>query len=1045
MRPVPFRALIDRIFAEARLRGEIFGIPLEQIYRKQDSRLWPVCSQVCSTPVGPAAGPHTQLAQNIIACYLSGGRFIELKTVQQLDTLEIEKPCIDARDEAYNTEWSSEFTLPKAYDEYLKAWVCMHLLQRLIEPQGSFIYSMSVGYDLEGIRTEKMQLFIDSMIDASRQRRFAAYCETLEHLLEDGTFASGTPWHFAADSCRGMTAHIPACISPTVTLSTMHGCPPEEIESICTYLLEEKQLDTYVKLNPTLLGYRRVRDILDRLGYAYVKLSESSFTHDLQYPDAAAMLTRLMERAHKLGRKFGVKLSNTLGTVNDQGVLPGEEMYLSGRALYPLTVSLASELAREFGGKLPISFSGGANEEVTPKLLAAGVYPVTAATEFLKPSGCYRLHDMAAASEDAEPPDHAGHVDADLLAELAEASLRDPQWKKEYRNEGRAAVPGPLPLYDCYTAPCVHACAISQEIPEYLHLCGEGCYEEALGLIWDANPLPNITGYICDHQCMYACTRIDYEGTVSIRELKRIAAEHGHKEFLLSLSSPPSIGRKAAVVGAGPAGLAAASFLAREGVEVTVFEREARPGGIVRYVIPGFRFPEKAIDSDVELLTALGVTFVFNADADAVTAASLMSQGFDAVIYAIGAEKNQPLTLEEPSDKVVNSLDFLWQFRNVPEDLNPGRRVLVVGGGNTAMDSARAAAAVDGVEHVRVLYRRTIDEMPADMEEYRNAIADGVQFTFLAAPVSYRNGVLNCRVMELGEPDADGRRRPLPTGETFACEADTVITAVGERVDSEALKRYGVPLTGEGWAAADPETQETPERNIYVIGDAADGPSTVVRCIASARRAAEALLSRFSAESEPEGESGLEELGAGIDELDLFREGEQAFYRELTSKKRSHRPQGVLGNLDDAAYAGIEASRCLECSYICNKCVDVCPNRANITVDTRELERYAHPFQIVHLDTFCNECGNCATFCPWEGKPYTDKFTIFSRRDDFAGSKNPGILLEGEELSMRLDKKEHTCRVSGGVLEDEASAGEHGKLISLLLADYRHLFGEVEA
>src|SRR5690554_6092030 len=196
MRSVPFEELLSRIFGEYRQCGKIFGLHKDQFYKSNATTAIEVFGHPCATPVGPAAGPHTQLAQNIVASYLVGGRFIELKTVQILDELEIDKPCIDVRDEGYNVEWSSEYTLPKAYDEYAKAWVLLHLLEALLEPKfdgtPSFIFNMSVGYNLEGILTPKMQTFIDSMIDSSKNTSFKGHLDSLEAILAEGSLFNGT-------------------------------------------------------------------------------------------------------------------------------------------------------------------------------------------------------------------------------------------------------------------------------------------------------------------------------------------------------------------------------------------------------------------------------------------------------------------------------------------------------------------------------------------------------------------------------------------------------------------------------------------------------------------------------------------------------------------------------------------------------------------------------------------------------------------------------------------------------------------------------------
>lgn len=324
MRPVPFEELLTRIFDEYQSQRTIFGIPEQQFYTPQAQRSIGVFGESCATPLGPAAGPHTQLAQNIITAWLTGGRFIELKTVQILDRLELEKPCIDAEDECFNTEWSTEFTLKKAWDEYLKAWFTLHLLEQVF-PLGthkeskSFIFNMSVGYNLDGIKQPPMQEFIDNMMDASAHPKFAQYRDTLNRWLQNRTFIDRLPTCARKDGLDNLAQRVPARLVEGVTLSTMHGCPPDEIEAICRYMLTEKNLNTFVKLNPTLLGYPRVRQILDTCGFGYIGLSEESFDHDLKIDRALEMLTRLMALAKERSLGFGVKLTNTLGTVNNKG------------------------------------------------------------------------------------------------------------------------------------------------------------------------------------------------------------------------------------------------------------------------------------------------------------------------------------------------------------------------------------------------------------------------------------------------------------------------------------------------------------------------------------------------------------------------------------------------------------------------------------------------------------------------------------------------------------------------------------------------------
>ncbi len=596
MRLVPFRELFLRALAEFRAKGSIFDLPLAHFWQSAGTRAAPIFTSHAANPVGPAAGPHTQLSQNILAAWLAGGRYIELKTVQKLDSLTVAKPCIDAADEGYNVEWSTELSLDEAYDEYLKAWLLVHSFHTLMgaEPrEPETLFNMSVGYDLDGIKTEKMNRIIDRLIDSSSEPLFTRYREELAALAADSRLLQGTPWVARAPFLRELPSRIPARICASVTLSTMHGCPPGEIESICAYLLREKKLDTLVKLNPTLLGHERAKEILSGLGFGYVSLNPEGFRKDLQYADAVPMLTRLLGLGRQEGRHFGAKLSNTLAAANSRGVLPGDEMYMSGRALYPLTITLAASLAADFKGALPLSFSGGVSAWNIGEVLEAGIRPITLATDLLKPGGYGRLKELAETAEKHAAAWGTRRVDARGLGRAAEAVRGAPS-----RSERTSAAPakvhveGPLPLFDCFVAPCMHACPICQDVPEYVHLAGAGRFEEAFEVIYRRNPLPFMTGYLCDHQCTQNCTRMDWEGSVRIREVKRVAAERGYDAYrssgrLAARKAAPR-GVKAAVVGAGPAGLAAASFLAREGFEAHVFERESEPGGIVRWLLPGF-------------------------------------------------------------------------------------------------------------------------------------------------------------------------------------------------------------------------------------------------------------------------------------------------------------------------------------------------------------------------------------------------------------------------------------------------------------------------
>ena len=1065
MRPIGFLELLNRIFGEYKVEQSIFGIDQNQFYEDKKTHSIKVFGQSCSTPFGPAAGPHTQLSQNIISSYLTGGRFIELKTVQIMDNLSIEKPCIDARDEGYNVEWSTEFTLEKAYDEYLKAWMILNLFEALnnggvLPSKLSFIFNMSVGYNLDGIKKPKMQTFINNMMDSTNSEKFIQYKEDLASWLADEDVFDGTEYQGMEKSLKGFTENINPVICQGITISTMHGCPPEEIEAICSYMLKEKHIDTFVKLNPTLLGYDEVRKLTQESGFGYIGLTRENFEKDLQYKDAVEIITRLMNLAKKEKKQFGVKLTNTLGSVNNQGVLPGDEMYMSGRALLPISVNVAAKLSRQFNGKLPVSYSGGANAFTALDLFETGIRPITLATDMLKPGGYARLRNLVEIVDKESKTFDAVDIDVEKLEALAEKVKTLDYLDKAFRGSDRAKVNDELEMFDCFVAPCQVACPIHQQIPEYIGLVGMGRYAEALEIIYEENALPGITCTICDHQCQYSCSRMDYEGAVEIREMKKVAFEKGREEFLRNWKKNDNLGfasSKVAIVGSGPAGLSAAYFLAREGFEVTVFEREKSAGGVVNHIIPEFRIDREVIESDVEFIKMFGVKFNYGVVSEDVTVEALKKKGFDVLLYAIGSEKGNYLNLEGEKDKIISSLDFLASYHDKKENVTLGENVVICGGGNTAMDSARAALRVKGVKKVSVVYRRSEKEMPADREEYELALSEGVKFYFLANPEKIENGKLVCRVQKLGECDSSGRKRPEPTEKTFILEANNLIAAIGEKADDKILKQFGICLTSKLWPEVNNETNETQIKNVFAIGDVATGPSTVVRCIASARKACEEIIDRdwdkfelkhmdeedeaFSEEIEDESDADYD----SVEELDEeYYKAENAFFEDIKKRKASFN-RSLAKN--SASFAENEAKRCIDCAYICNKCVDVCPNRANVAIDVRDCDcDFVDAYQIVHLDAYCNECGNCATFCNHNGKPYKDKFTIFSRMDDFNNSENSGFYYENGDLVIRIKQTIYNGRIDGnGKVVCKALKDYEVKcLIEEILLDYSYLLGSVE-
>lgn len=991
MTPMSFEQLVEWVLQEKKKRGTVFG--QHHAYRADGTHNRTMFGRTLETPIGPAAGPHTQMTQNIVAAYYAGSRFFELKTVQIMDGEElaacINRPCIKADDEGYNCEWSTELTVPQAMEEYIKAWFLLKVIAREfgLGDMNGFQFNVSVGYDLAGIQSPKVDTFLNSMKHAEDTEVFK-HCKA--YLLEHADWFE----HVTTEDIE----QIPPEICNSVTLSTLHGCPPQEIERIAMYLLTEKGFHTFVKCNPTLLGYEFARKTMDEMGYDYIQFGDFHFKDDLQYEDAVPMLTRLMNTAKERNLEFGVKITNTFPVDVKQNELPSEEMYMSGKSLYPLSISLAAKLAKEFDGRLRISYSGGADYYNIERIVDAGIWPVTVATTLLKPGGYQRLTQMAKLLDKENAPFEK--VDAESAGKLAEEAVKDPHHVKAMKTLPSRKMKKEVPLMDCFVAPCKEGCPIHQDITTYLQLVGEEKYEEAMEVIAEKNPLPFITGTICAHNCMSKCTRNFYETPVHIREMKLKAAENGYEALLEKLPVPAvTKAGKAAVIGGGPAGMAAAYFLRKGGMEVTLFEAKESLGGVVRHVIPPFRISEDAIEKDAEILRKMQVDIRCNTKVESLE--ELKKQGYTKIVLAVGAPVQGSLKLESGMPK--NALEFLAEFKQTDGNVSLGKYVVVIGGGNTAMDTARAAKRNAGVEHVYLIYRRTRRYMPADEEELVMALEDGVEFKELLSPVKLENGQLLCKVMQLSDYDVSGRRGVTETGETVLVPADTVIAAVGEKVPTDWYQANGLAVSEKGRLYVDEKTLKTSDDNVYAAGDGLYGPSTVVEAIRDGRKVAEAIAGEVLARD----------------------------FDKLAEEEKVYAKRGVLKEEQKETK---EAGRCLGCSTICENCVEVCPNRANIAIQVPGMEKH----QIIHVDYLCNECGNCKSFCPYSSAPYLDKFTLFATEADMENSKNQGFAV--------LNQETRRCKVrffgKNFIWEPEKPAGLPdglGCMIETVCRDYSYL------
>lgn len=960
MTPIPFGNLMNWVLEEKK-SGKVFGI--SRAFKADKAKYYEIFGRKLETPIGPAAGPHTQLAQNIIAAYYTGSRFFELKTVQKMDGEELSKcvakPCITANDECYNCEWSTELYVPQAFDEYVKAWVALKVIAKewdLGEMDG-FQFNMSVGYDYEGIKTEKIDNFIEGMKNASNTPIFKECKEWLtNNISRFKNFKKEDIDKINADICN------------SVTLSTLHGCPPTEIEKIASYLITEKKLNTFVKCNPTLLGYDYARKTLDEMGYDYISFTDFHFNDDLQYSDAVPMLQRLQKLAEDNSLAFGVKITNTFPVDVKQKELPSEEMYMSGKSLFPLSMTVASRLSKDFDGKLRISYSGGCDYFNINDVIDAGIWPVTMATTFLKTGGYQRGEQIA---KNLKEPKAFIKVDVAKTEKIIEWGKKSKHHVKPIKPLASRKVNKKVPLVDCYIAPCMETCPIHQDLTTYIRLNSKGQYEESFKVIIEKNALPFATGILCPHTCMDKCTRQFYEEPVSIRACKLEAAKAGYSKVIGTLKAAPSIGKKAGVIGAGPAGLSAAFFLARAGVEVTVFDKREKAGGVVANIIPRFRITAEEIGNDISLCKQMGVKFELGKEIKDIKE---FAKNYDYTIVCIGAHKNMPLKLE--TGESMNALKFLEEFNKTNGNVELGENVVVIGGGNTAMDAARAAKKNNGVKNVRLVYRRTKRYMPAHEEELKEALEDGVEFMELLAPVKLENGKLLCKKMELSDYDEKGRRNVVETNETVEVPANTVIASIGEQIESDFYKSNGIDVDDKGKPKCN-ANNESSIKNVYVAGDGLYGATTIVEAIRDARVVAESILGK-------------------------------AIAPDLASVSTEEISYSKKGNLKEVS-KDPEATRCLSCDYICESCTEVCPNRANVSI---KVEGGAKISQIIHVDYMCNECGNCETFCPYSSAPYKDKFTLFATAYDMKNSKNDGFLFLDKEgnAKLRIDGKEESYK-----------------------------------
>ena len=432
--------------------------------------------------------------------------------------------------------------------------------------------------------------------------------------------------------------------------------------------------------------------------------------------------------------------------------------------------------------------------------------------------------------------------------ELPDASHWGPEkWNPNYRDDNQ------INCYDTGTAPCKTACPAHIAVQGYIKMAAQGRYLDALKLIKQDNPFPAVCGSICNRRCEEACTRGNVDNPVAIDEIKKFIAEqelNAEKRYIPPLRTKRATlepyPQKIALIGAGPAGMSCAYFLANMSYKVTVFDKNAVPGGMLTLGIPSFRLDKDVVNAEIDVLRQMGVEFRCGVEVGKdITIQQLREQGYKGFFLAIGAQKSAPLGVKgDDLAGVFGGIDFLREV-NLGSKPEIGAKAAVIGGGNVAMDVCRTAVRL-GADEVYVIYRRSQDEMPADKEEVAEAMAEGVKFRCLNAPAEIlgENGrvkALKVEIMELGEADEKGRRKPVGTGRFEEIEVSAVIGAIGQKIDLGGIDAEGMVMNLNGTIAADPVTLQTAQPDIFVGGDVYTGPKFAIDAIAAGREGAVSL------------------------------------------------------------------------------------------------------------------------------------------------------------------------------------------------------------
>ncbi len=1006
MNPPTIEQLLRFMLSSFNEKGEIFDIPEKLFYKHWHYHTLYTTKQgqKIHNPIGISSGPHSQMAQNIIASWLCGARVIELKTVQP-NPVEVRiKPSIDIFNGAYNCERSHELTVEQAYDQYLNAWILIHVLQHKLSLDAyknadiGTLFIMSLGYSLSDIRSDKIQWFIDNMLDSSEKK--AEKIKAIKAIYPDI-----------------VALNIPDRISGSFIVNTSKGCSSRELEYICKFLVIDKKLHPSIKFSPKLLGFKSVMAILSAEHTFEAEIKEEDFEDSLQYPEAITLIEDVTKISKEMGLEMTVKISNSLSCKNNTSQIPSQagEVYMSGRALHPIAVNLAAKLQSKFEGQLDISFSGGASSSNVVNLIQSGFRSITVCTDLLKPGGYGRLNQYfntlskTFANYQAKnlrefilkSGNEYGVIESALenLRNYAIRTLSDPDYQTNELSGINIKSQRQLNHFDCIHAPCAEASPLNIDTSSYCWFTNKNDANKAINAILADNPLPSVVGMIGDDPSRLKCVRNNYDYPVLMKEVERFIAEYEPEENTGLPALPPN-GMNVAVIGGGISGLSCAWYLSRYGFTVDVYEAEENPGGMVNTVVPSFRITDTALQKDIKRIKNAGVKILANTTIDKERFERIR-KSYNFIYVATGATvANNPDIDTKRANNVYDAIQFLKEAKKKP-DFDPGSNIAVLGSDWLAADVARTAIRLVGDEgYVALITPYEEKDLQIDMHTLRALREEEIEIFEKCRPKNFNiteNAVESIETVEVEKVD-DKRLKKAKfkdiEGSEQVFKFDAVVSCSGLKADASFLDKKNLKLNSQ--------TKETQIAHVFAGGMVTDPMGSVMSVIADAKDAAHQIARKASVKI-PE-MLFSQEKDVDIQQLKIKKtQVEKPNMPEETPPENRNDFKPVVSTLKPVR-ALKEAARCLQCDTLCNICVDVCPNQAiigfevnldDITIPTitmdddefyvseREKLAIKQKHQILIINDWCNNCGNCTTFCPAAGSPNKDKLRIHFNRERF--------------------------------------------------------------